>query len=209
MQLVSHSFEDGAVILGQFAFAVADAATHVRLSDNQNPHLRWTDAPAATKSFVLICVDSDAPTKPDDVNQEGREVPADLPRGNFYHWTMVDIPAAVTEIAAGSCSQAVTPRGKAQPLGPAGSRQGINDYTGWFAGDDAMRGNYLGYDGPCPPWNDSLPHHYTFTVYATDLERCPVQDDFTAQDVLQALQGHVLAQASIGGRYSLNLRLVL
>ena len=38
--------------------------------------------------------------------------------------------------------------------GARGARQGINDYTGWFAGDADMAGNYFGYDGPCPPWND-------------------------------------------------------
>jgi phosphatidylethanolamine-binding protein (PEBP) family uncharacterized protein len=29
-----------------------------------------------------------------------------------------------------------------------------------------MKGDYHGYDGPCPPWNDTLLHHYVFTIYA-------------------------------------------
>ena len=33
-----------------------------------------------------------------------------------------------------------------------------------------MSGDYFGYDGPCPPWNDSIVHHYVFTVYALDVD---------------------------------------
>lgn len=204
MQLRSNSFSDNQPIPGHFAFCVRDPATHVKLADNHNPHLAWSGAPAGTKSFVLICVDPDAPTRPDDVNREGRTVPASLPRGNFFHWAMVDIPASVGEIAAGSCSHGVHAHGKKHPPGPAGSRQGINDYTGWFKGDAAMEGMYHGYDGPCPPWNDAIPHHYRFTVHATDLVRCPVEGEFTAPQVLAAIQGHVLAEASLTGLYTLN-----
>jgi Raf kinase inhibitor-like YbhB/YbcL family protein len=204
MKLRSDSFRDKQPIPGRFSFCVPDPASHVKLAENHNPHLAWEGAPAGTKTFVLVCVDPDAPTKPDDVNQEGRTVPASLPRGNFFHWAMVDIPASVSEIAAGSCSHGVHAHGKKHPPGPAGSRQGINDYTGWFKGDAAMEGVYHGYDGPCPPWNDALPHRYRFTVCATDLARCPVEGEFTAQQVLDAIRGHVLAEASITGLYTLN-----
>lgn len=204
MKLRSDSFEDGQAIPGKFAFCVPDASAHVKLADNHNPHLAWGGAPSGTKSFALICVDPDAPTKPDDVNQEGRTVPASLPRASFFHWAMVDIPPDVKEIAAGSCSHGVHAHGKKHPPGPGASRQGINDYTGWFAGDKDMAGHYHGYDGPCPPWNDSIPHHYRFTVYATDLARCAVEGEFTAQQVLAAIKGHVLGEASLTGVYTLN-----
>ena len=207
MKLQSHSFRDGGVIPGRCAFAIRAPKSHVRLSANRNPHLRWADAPAGTKTFVVICTDSDAPTKPDDVNKEGREVPADLPRAEFQHWVMVDIPPTVTEIAEGACSEGVTAKGKKKPAGPEGSRQGVNDYTSWFKGDKNMDGTYLGYDGPCPPWNDSLQHHYRFEVFATDLEKCPVDGNFTVADVRKALAGHVLASDAIVGRYALNPRL--
>src|ERR1043166_1130111 len=174
MKLISHSFRDGGVIPGRCAFAVRAPKTHVRLAENRNPHLAWLDAPRGTKTFVLICSDSDVPTKPDDVNKEDREVPATLKRGEFIHWVMVDIPATLNRIAEGACSEGVTAKGKQKPAGPEGSRQGINDYTGWFKGDKVMQGNYYGYDGHCPPWNDSLPHHYRFEVLAIDLEKCPV-----------------------------------
>ena len=95
-------------------------------------------------------------------------------------------------------------RGKRTPPGPSGSRQGLNDYTGWFSGDADMGGDYLGYDGPCPPWNDERLHHYHFVLYATDLEQCPVQGSFTGAEVLSAIQGHILAETRLTGTYSLN-----
>ena len=45
-------------------------------------------------------------------------------------------------------SDDVTPRGK-QDAAANGTRQGVNNYTEWFAGDNDMRGDYYGYDGPC------------------------------------------------------------
>jgi Raf kinase inhibitor-like YbhB/YbcL family protein len=204
MRIESPDFRHQSRIPGEFAFAVPDAKTHLRLSENRNPGLRWHDVPSGTRTLVILCVDPDVPTRPDDVNKEGRFVPRTLPRTNFYHWTLVDLPPTFSEIRAGMCSASITPHGKQNPPGPAGSRQGLNDYTGWFAGDKDMQGNYFGYDGPCPPWNDELLHHYNFILYATDLARCPVEGTFTGQQVEAAIQGHVLAEARVIGTYSLN-----
>jgi Raf kinase inhibitor-like YbhB/YbcL family protein len=204
MQLMSSSFNQGQRIPESFAFCASDPAQHARMSANRNPHLRWTGVPSTARSLVLLCVDTDVPTRPDDVNKEGRIVPADLPRTNFYHWVMVDIAPVVSEIAAGSAADGITARGKQSPRGPAGSRQGLNDYTSWFAGDKEMSGQYFGYDGPCPPWNDALLHHYHFILYATDLARCPVDGGFTGQQVKDAIAQHVLAEARLTGTYALN-----
>jgi hypothetical protein len=206
MRLTSESFGDGAVIPGEFAFAVIDPASHVSLSRNRNPHLAWSGAPKGTRSFALIVHDPDVPSKFDDANKEGREVPASLPRVNFYHWLLWDIPASVTQISAGSHSHGVTAHGKPGPGAPNGWRHGINNYTGGFAGDPKMKGEYYGYDGPCPPWNDSIVHHYIFTVYALDVERLDVKGKLTAENVVAALKGHVLAEAALMGTYSLNPR---
>ena len=206
MHLSSSSFSDGEAIPGDFALCVPDPNSHATFAPNRSPALTWESAPAGTRTFVLVCNDPDVPTKPDDVNQEGREVPSDLPRTDFYHWVLVDIPAHVGGFVDGEFSTGVTERGKEQE-GPHGARPGVNSYTGWFAGDPDMAGTYYGYDGPCPPWNDSLVHHYVFTVYATDLERCPVDGPFDGPDVLSAIDGHVLAEASITGTYTLNPRL--
>ncbi|RYF21057.1 MAG: YbhB/YbcL family Raf kinase inhibitor-like protein [Comamonadaceae bacterium] len=205
MQLTSHSFQDGQPIPGEFAFAVPDAAAHVALSANRNPHLAWSGAPAGTRSFVVVCHDPDVPSQGDDVNQEGREVPATLPRVDFFHWLLLDIPAERTEIAAGTHADGVTPHGKAGPGAPEGLRHGINDYTSWFAGDAQMQGDYYGYDGPCPPWNDSIVHHYVFTVYALGTPTLQVDGALTGANVRAALAAApVLAQASLTGLYTLN-----
>jgi hypothetical protein len=204
MQLMSSSFGHEQRIPAEFAFGVPDAAEHVRLGPNRNPHLRWSGVPSAARTLVLLCVDTDVPTRADDVNREGRTVPSGLPRTDFYHWVMVDLPPAVSELAPGACSNGIVARGKQSPAGPAGSRQGVNDYTLWFAGDAAMSGQYFGYDGPCPPWNDERLHHYHFVLCATDLARCPVEGAFTGQQVRAAIAGHGLAEARLTGTYSLN-----
>lgn len=204
MQFASASFGHNYAIPSEYAFCAPDRQTRVKLSRNVSPHLTWSGLPSATKSLVLICHDPDVPSKPDDVNQEGRVIPASLPRVDFYHWVLVDIDAPWTIINAGEFSNGVTPRGKPGPDGPRGTRQGLNDYTGWFASDKDMAGNYFGYDGPCPPWNDSIPHHYVFTLYALDVEKCPVSGLFKGPDVLAAIAGHVLDKASFTGLYGLN-----
>ena len=84
MKLSSSNFTDGQPIPGDNAFCVPDADNHVALADNRSPALAWSGAPAGTKSFVLVCHDPDVPTKPDDVNKEGRTVPADLPLAALY-----------------------------------------------------------------------------------------------------------------------------
>ncbi len=209
MKLSSNSFTDGQKIPGEFAFCVADPASHVRLSQNRNPHLTWSQAPAGTKSFALICHDPDVPSRGDDVNQEGKTVPASLPRVDFFHWTLIDLPTTLIEIKDGELANGVTARGKAGPETAHGARHGINDYTGWFAGDADMSGNYFGYDGPCPPWNDEIIHHYVFTLYALDIERLPVDGAFTGQQVRKAMHGHILAEARLTGLYSLNPKVAL
>jgi phosphatidylethanolamine-binding protein (PEBP) family uncharacterized protein len=89
-----------------------------------------------------------------------------------------------------------------------GARQGLNDYTGWFAGNPDMAGDYFGYDGPFPPFNDSLVHHYVFTLYAVDVARLDVEGRFTGPQVREALKGHVLDVATFSGTYTLNRRLL-
>ncbi len=204
MKLSSNSIVDDQPIPSTYAFCALDPEDHVALAANRNPHLTWSDLPAGTASLVLICHDPDVPSRADDVNQEGREVPADLPRVDFTHWVLVDLKSARNGIAEGELSSEVTAGGKAGPEATGGARQGINSYTDWFSGDADMGGDYYGYDGPCPPWNDSIIHHYCFTLYALDIPRCPVEGRFGREEILAAIDGHVLGQASITGTYSLN-----
>ncbi len=212
MKLWSDSFSEGGLIPVEFAFGKPAVRSHVSLSENRNPHLGWDDVPSAARSLALIVHDYDVPSRPDDVNQEGRTVPAGLPRVDFFHWTLFDLPAELRSIEAGAFSKGVTPRGKAGPMiahGPIpGALQGLNGYTEWFANDRDMSGDYYGYDGPCPPWNDSIWHHYVFTMYALSVDRLIVTGRVTGAAVRAAMVGQVVGEASITGLYSLNPELL-
>lgn len=204
MKFWSNSFKDHGVIPGEYAFAVTDPASHIALSTNRNPHFGWSDLPAGTHSLALICHDPDVPSVGDDVNQAGRIIPADLPRVHFYHWVLIDLLPGIHSIVEGEYSNTITPRGKPGPAVANGARQGLNDYTGWFAGDEKMSGNYFGYDGPCPPWNDAIVHRYVFTLYALRVPHLNVHDNFNGEQVRAAMAGNILAEASVSGLYALN-----
>lgn len=204
MRLFSHSFQDRQVLPEQYAFAAPDPERRVRLSQNLSPHLTWDGLPKGAKSLVLICHDPDAPSQKEGVNQPGQELAAEVPRQNFYHWVLVDIATSLSELREAEFSQGIVPRGKKGPHAPQHTRQGLNDYTTWFKDDAEMEGHYYGYDGPSPPWNDSIPHRYIFTLYALDVGRCPVEGMFTGPEVLEAMAGRDLAQASLQVAYSLN-----
>jgi Raf kinase inhibitor-like YbhB/YbcL family protein len=199
MRIYSNSFHSGDRIPGEFAFGVPGVDAPMAFGGNRNPHLAWDDVPVGTRSFALICVDDDVPSVFDDGNQAGRTIAHDLPRVDFIHWLMTDITSDVREIASGSCSDQVVAGGKRSPSGPAGCIQGINDYTA-FMGD----GDYYGYDGPCPPWNDERLHHYHFRLFALDVPTLGLSGRFTAADALAAMQGHVLGSAELTGTYTLN-----
>jgi Raf kinase inhibitor-like YbhB/YbcL family protein len=213
MKLWSHSWANGERIPARYAAGQPDGHGGAVFSDNLNPHLAWSEVPEGTRSFALICHDFDVPSRGDDVNQADREVPAELPRVDFFHWVMVDLPASLHEIVEGEFSHGFTARGKPGPAvagaaGRAGARHGLNDYTGWFAADPEMAGDYFGYDGPFPPFNDSLVHHYVFTVYALASPRVAVEGRFTGVQVREAIYPHVLAEATHSGTYTLNQRLI-
>ena len=100
----------------------------------------------------------------------------DAPVGPWVHWVLFNIPAGTLELP-----ESVAPE---KTLG-YGERQGRN---GW---------GEIGYGGPCPP---SGTHRYYFKLYALDtaLDLAP---GATKADVEQAMQGHILAQGQLMGRY--------
>ncbi|RZU00527.1 YbhB/YbcL family Raf kinase inhibitor-like protein [Rivibacter subsaxonicus] len=207
MKLNSTSWPDGAAIPARYAAGRPDPQATVTFSDDVSPQFTWSELPAGTRSLALICHDPDVPSRGDDVNQPDREVPADLPRVDFFHWVLVDLPPTLAGLAEGEFARGFVARGRPGPQTLHGARHGLNDYTGWFAGNEQMAGKYYGYNGPFPPFNDSLLHHYVFTLYALDVARCPVEGDFTGAQVRAAIAGHVLAQAQHSGAYTLNPRL--
>ncbi len=204
MNLMSDSFNPWEVMDGRLAFGEHDPKTHMRLAGNRNPHLKWDNVPEGTKSFALFCYDDDVPTDGTNVNQEGRKVPLYLERTRFFHWVVVDLPASLREVAEGAHSDGITPKGKDGGASADGGVQGVNDYTAWFASDEAMAGEYFGYDGPCPPWNDERTHAYVFQVMALDVEGLGLSGAFTGADAVAKAAGHVLAEAELSGLYRVN-----
>lgn len=199
MRIHSDSFQHGQPIPATHAVGTADG-----FGGNRNPHLAWDEVPEGTRSFALLCLDPDAPTDPSLAAKAGVEIAVEHPRGSFVHWAVVDLPADLRAIAEGSASDGVTKGGKRSPPGPAGARHGLNDYTGWFAGDAELAGDWFGYDGPYPPPNDLRTHRYFFRLFALDVATLDVGERFSAGDVLRAMQGHVLAEALTWGSYALH-----
>ena len=131
---------------------------------NTSPELSWSGAPAETKSFVVTLFDPDAPTST-----------------GFWHWTVFNIPATVTSLAAGAGSGA-------SPV--KGSKSGYTDF------------GFSHYGGPCPP-NGDQPHHYMFHVYALDVPALQgVSPQSTAANIMFSLRGHLLAQGTIEGLFA-------
>lgn len=197
MTLRSTSIHDGDAIAPAFAMGAPGNET----PGNRSPHLAWSGVPDGTRSFVVTCVDPDAPTSKE--TDTHAEIPATRTRTDFVHWVLYDLGAAVREIAEGADSDGITARGKAADGATVGTR-GQNDYTDYFEGDAAMAGTYTGYDGPYPPDNDARVHRYRFTVHAIDIDTLGLAPGATHADVVAAMKGHELASATITGTYTLN-----
>ena len=101
----------------------------------------------------------------------------DAPMGTWVHWVIFNIPDSVNHLA-----EAVP----AVPTLPNGAVQGKNDFR------------KIGYGGPCPLGGV---HRYFFKLYALDT-RLALQPGSTKAELLKAMEGHILAQAQLMGRYS-------
>ncbi len=101
----------------------------------------------------------------------------DAPVGTWVHWVLYDLPAS-----AQSLPENVPKQEQLQD----GSRQGRNDF------------GKIGYGGPCPP--PGKPHRYFFKLYALDA-KLDLKAGATKAGVEKAIEGHVLAQGELMGRY--------
>jgi len=101
----------------------------------------------------------------------------DAPVGTWVHWVLYDLPANTRELPEGVAKQ--------EQLS-SGARQGRNDF------------GKIGYGGPCPP--PGKPHRYFFKLYVLDT-KLNLKAGATKADVERAMNGHVLAQAELIGRY--------
>ena len=100
----------------------------------------------------------------------------DAPVGTFIHWVLYNIPADATGLPAGITSQEALENG---------AMQGVNG------------ARKSGYTGPCPP---SGTHRYYFKLYALD-KVLDLKPGATRDQLLQAMEGHILAQGQLMGRY--------
>lgn len=184
-------FRAGGVIPPVYAFCVPAATGHTAPGQNVSPAISWSRGPSGTASYAIVVVDTDVPTVFTDANKEGRVIRASLKRRPFYHWVLVDVPPSFTSLPEGADSK----DGTAKPAGPTPNGvRGLNDYGSGRAG----------YDGPCPPWNDAIVHHYHFRVYALNVAHLPLPADFTPADVLRVGQPHLLAWGELVGLYTQN-----
>jgi len=153
MQLTSPDFANGSAL----------SLRQVKCGgSNVSPALQWGGEPGSTKSFALTVFDSDA-------------------RGGsgWWHWIVLDIPAAVHELASGA--------GNGSGM-PAGAVQGTNDFRG------------RDYGGPCPP-PGSGEHHYRFTLWAMPSAGVPLAADADPEAVGQYLASHALDKVELVGIY--------
>lgn len=181
----------------KFAFCAPDALNKTKDGGNVSPELQWSEGPEGTKSYAVIMHDPDVPASFKDANKEGKTLPEKMPRKDFVHWVLVNIPADIIVLPKGADSDRLERQGKRSQRTAHGVR-GLNDYG------RHMPGTFFGYDGPCPPWNDERLHHYTFTVYALDVPNLKLSGPFIRRDALRAMEGHVLAQGQAVGTYTQN-----
>lgn len=101
----------------------------------------------------------------------------DAPAGTWVHWVLFNVPAGARGLDEARPTTAKL---------PDGSLQGTNDFK------------RLGYGGPCPPKGPA--HRYFFKLFAID-RQLDLPTGATKQQVLEAMAGHVLDQATLMGRY--------
>lgn len=192
----------GEMIPEKFAYCVAtETEKSTSGTDNLSPGVHWTAGPKGTKSYALIMMDPDVPLDFSNAGKEGKTIAINARRQPFYHWAVVNIPAANLAMVEGA--------GKPQAGSSSPAVFAVNDYL-VFSGAAKSKENiekHTGYDGPCPPWNDERVHHYHFKVYALDTETIAAPEPFMASQVLKLIKPHILAQGEKVLTYTLNPKL--
>jgi len=199
------SVKTGGMLANKFAFCMPAAQGHTTGGPNINPSIKWSKGPRGTKSYAIILYDTDSPAEQrEKMNKEGETLTAAVKRKIYNHWVLVDIPAGTRSIKEGTASHERVLHGKPATPAPAGGVNGLNDYTTATAANPAMKGNYYGYDGPCPPWNDENLHHYHFSVYALSVKSLGLPKDFDAAAAKEAMKGKILAEGELLAVYTQN-----
>jgi Raf kinase inhibitor-like YbhB/YbcL family protein len=197
------SLASGSALPVKYAMCQPAAQGHAGPGGDISPPMSWSTGPSGTKSYAIILTDTDSPkTDRDKMNKEGMTVPKTAERQSFYHWVLVDIPANVTSLEEGADSSGRVEHGKTTPS--KAGMHGINMFTMVFAANDAMKGKYVGYDGPCPAWNDENLHHLHFTVYALGVDKLGLPVDFDGPAAIEAMKGKILAEGKLDATYTTN-----
>ena len=98
----------------------------------------------------------------------------------WVHWVLYNLPPTVDALPDAVAAEAL----------PAGTQQGLNDWK------------RPGYGGPCPPIGR---HRYFHKLYALDTVLTGLGSP-TKSKLLEAMEGHVLAQAELVGIYEKTAR---
>jgi len=198
------SIKSGGMIPTKYGFCMPAAQGHLGPGPDISPPVSWSKGPKGTQSYAVILTDTDSPkTDRDKMNKEGMTVPKTAERQTFYHWVLVDIPADVRALKEGNDSATRVVHGKPATQ-PAVGKHGLNMFTVVTAANDALKGKYYGYDGPCPPWNDENVHHYHFNVYALSVKSLGLPADFDGPAALEAMKGKILAEGKLDAIYTTN-----
>ena len=168
-----------------------------------SPSVSWSHGPPATRSYALIMTDLDVPKDLSLINKPGVTISADTPRVPFIHWVLIDIPPWITALERGAEGNGFIPKGKSIGPTPHGLR-GANVYSHFYPASSELAGTRGGYDGPCPPNNDVVPHRYVTRVYALDVPTLGLHGLFFGEDALRAMQGHLLGVGESEAKYSAN-----
>jgi Raf kinase inhibitor-like YbhB/YbcL family protein len=149
---------------------------HARKGQDLSPPLAWSDPPKGTQSFVLLVLSDPMP--------DGG--------ANWVQWALFNIPAT-----ARSLPEAVTPDAAGRL--PDGSQHLLNSW------------GELRYGGPNPQHVET--RRYYFRIYALDtILDLEVPTELAAdgseawigetkEKLLQAMDGHILAQGELIGKY--------
>jgi hypothetical protein len=100
----------------------------------------------------------------------------DAPVGTWVHWVLYNIPSSARTLIESIPADAKLADGS------------INGKNSW---------GKPGYGGPCPP---SGTHRYFFKLYALDTV-LNLGSGATKEQLLNAMQGHILGQAELMGKY--------
>lgn len=101
----------------------------------------------------------------------------DAPVGTWVHWVIYDIPPEALELQEGIPTDETLSNG---------AKQGLTDFR------------RVGYGGPCPPPGSY--HRYFFKLYALDT-KLNLPPRARKAKLLEAMKGHILAEAQLVGRY--------